>query len=319
MPIEYKDYYKTLGITKDASQEEIKKAFRKLARKYHPDQSQDADKAVSEEKFKEVAEAYDVVGDPEKRKKYDTLGANWDQPQGAGTHHGAGPFGYGGGRTAHGPEYHFSGTGFSDFFEQYFGMGGGNFETFNSGGNRTAGFSMRGQDIEGEIMITIQEAAKGATRQIALSKTDPQTGREKVQKFNVQIPPGIREGQRIRVANQGHAGHGTGESGDLFLKARFASDPDFRVKGGDLYYDLVLDPWDAALGTKVTVPTLDGSVRLTIPEGTNPNRQFRIKAKGLPSTKGTSGDLYAEIKIRIPQALNEAERKAWEQLRASHS
>jgi curved DNA-binding protein len=221
MAIEYEDYYETLGVKRDASQEDIKKAFRKLARRYHPDQTQDTDKAASEEKFKEIAEAYEVIGDPEKRKKYDTLGANWDQPEGAGASHGAGPFGYGGGGRNQGSEYHFSGTGFSDFFEQYFGMGGGNFDAFNPEGSRAAGFSMRGQDIEGEIMITIQEAAKGATRQIALSKTDPQTGRDKVQKFNVKIPPGIREGQRIRVASQGHAGHGTGESGDLFLKARF--------------------------------------------------------------------------------------------------
>jgi curved DNA-binding protein len=317
MAIDYKDYYETLGIKKDASQEEIKKAFRKLARKYHPDQSQDADKAASEEKFKEVAEAYDVVGDPEKRKKYDALGSDWDQPQGTGDRNER--FGSGRRGPSQGQEYHFSGTGFSDFFEQYFGMGGGDFGTLNPGGDRATGFSMRGQDIEGEIMITIQEAAKGATRQISLSKTDPQSGREKVQKFNVQIPPGIREGQRIRVARQGHAGHGSGEAGDLFLIARFASDPDFRVKGGDLYYELELYPWDATLGAKVSVPTLDGAVRLNIPAGTTSSRQFRIKGKGLPSTKGATGDLYAEVRIKIPTKLNDTQRKAWEQLKNLYS
>lgn len=303
-------------MAKDAAQEDIKKAFRKLARKYHPDQSKDADKAASEEKFKEIAEAYDVIGDPEKRKKYDTLGANWDQPQGAGTAS-SGPFHYSRGDPAHGQEFHFSGTGFSDFFEQYFG-GGGDYGNFQPGGGRTREFSMRGQDIEGEIMITLQEASKGATRQVSVSKADPQTGKEVVQTFKVQIPAGIREGQRIRVASQGHAGHGSGESGDLFLRARLASDPDFRVQGGDLYYDADLTPWDAVLGTKLEIPTLNGKVRLTIPAGTTAKRQFRMKGKGLPSIKHASGDLFVETHIKAPEISDPAQRKAWEDLRDAY-
>jgi curved DNA-binding protein len=317
--MDYKDYYKILSVAKEASQEEIKKAFRKLARQYHPDQAEAADKVASEEKFKEVAEAYEVLGDPCKRKKYDTLGSGWDQPQGPQNSGDPHAQGFGRGAPFEGGEYHFSGTGFSDFFEQYFGAEGGDFTSFRKGSHGRSDFSMKGQDIEGEIMITIQEAAKGATRQIALSKIDPQTGQEKVQKFNVKIPAGIREGQRIRVASLGHAGHGSGESGDLFLNARFASDPDFRIKGSHLYYDLELTPWDAALGTKVNVPTLDGEVRLNIPEGTVANRRFRIPGKGLPSTKGTTGDLYVEIKINTPGVISESQRKAWESLRTAYS
>ena len=318
MPIDYKDYYQVLGVKEDASQEDIKKAFRNLARKYHPDQSHETDKPANEEKFKEIAEAYEVIGDPDKRKKYDTLGANWDQAQGAGFRDPSNAQGFGRGFSAQGGEYHFSGTGFSDFFEQFFGMGGGDFDSVRQGQSRGSGFSMRGQDIEGEIMVTLQEAAHGSTRQVAVSKVDPQTGRETVHKYNVQIPKGIREGQRIRVASQGHAGHGTGESGDLFLKARFASDPDFRVKGGNLYYDLELAPWQAALGTKVNVPTIDGRVRLNIPEGTAANRRFRIQGKGLPSTKSAMGDLIVELQIKTPDITTDAQRKAWEALKKTY-
>lgn len=313
MPIDYKDYYQILGVKKDDSQEAIKKAFRTLARKYHPDQSKEADKTANEEKFKEIAEAYEVIGDPEKRKKYDTLGANWNQADHGGPWQNASPDGFG-----RGQEYHFSGTGFSDFFEQFFGAGGGDFGSYGRGAGRPSGFSMRGQDIEGEIMVSLREAAQGSTRQISLSKTDPQTGRENIQKFNVRIPPGIREGQRIRVARQGHAGQGSGESGDLFLKARLASDPDFRVKGGDLYYELEIAPWDAAMGTKATVPTLDGQVRLTIPKGTASNRRLRVAGKGLPSTKGTQGDLFVEIRIKTPEITKDSQRHAWEALKKTY-
>ncbi len=305
-------------MPKDASQEDIKKTFRKLARIYHPDQSKADDKAAAEEKFKEIAEAYDVLGDPEKRKKYDTLGSNWNQdfgPQG----HGSSPDGgFSRGFTSQGGEYHFSGTGFSDFFEQYFGGGHSDFGGFRDGGAATRDFSMRGRDIEGEIMITLQEASKGATRQVSVSKTDSETGREAVQTYNVKIPAGIREGQRIRVARQGHAGQGSGESGDLFLKARFAADPDFRISGGDLYHDLEVAPWDAALGNKLEVPTLDGKVRLNIPEGTPSGKRFRIPGKGLPSINRTAGDLIVEIHIKAPEVANETQRKAWEALKRSY-
>ncbi len=285
-----------------------------MARTYHPDQSQANDKAAAEEKFKEIAEAYDVLGDPEKRGKYDTLGANWNQEPGA--QYRPGRSGFGDGFSSRGGEYHFSGTGFSDFFEQFFAGGGGD---FGSGGSTTREFSMRGKDIEGEIMITLQEASRGGTRQVSVSKSDPKTGKEVVQTFKVQIPAGIREGQRIRVASQGHAGHGSGESGDLFLRARFAADPDFRVKGGDLYHDLDLAPWDAVLGIKVDAPTLDGKVRLNIPAGTNSGQRFRIKGKGLPSIKHAPGDLYVEVHIKTPKAGDQAQQEAWETLKRIYS
>lgn len=285
-----------------------------MARTYHPDQSQANDKAAAEEKFKEIAEAYDVLGDPEKRGKYDTLGANWNQEPGA--QYRPGRSGFGDGFSSRGGEYHFSGTGFSDFFEQFFAGGGGD---FGRGGSTTREFSMRGQDIEGEIMITLQEASRGGTRQVSVSKSDPKTGKEVVQTFKVQIPAGIREGQRIRVASQGHAGHGSGESGDLFLRARFAADPDFRVKGGDLYHDLDLAPLDAVLGIKVDAPTLDGKVRLNIPAGTNSGQRFRIKGKGLPSIKHAPGDLYVEVHIKTPKAGDQAQQEAWETLKRIYS
>lgn len=319
MAVEYKDYYEILGVKKDASQEDIKKAFRKLARKYHPDHAAENVKGKSEEKFKEIAEAYEVLGDPEKRKKYDNLGANWDQAQGSGNWQEFRPGGFPGGFSNQGSEYHFSGTGFSDFFEQFFGMGGGGFDHFRRGSGHAREYSMRGQDIEGEIMISLREAARGSTRQVSLSKVDPKTGKETIQKFNVRIPPGIRDGQRIRVASQGHPGQGRGEAGDLFLRARIASDPDFRIKGGDLYYDLELMPWEAALGTKVRVPTLEGAVMLTVPEGTNSKRKFRITSKGMPSTRGGAGDIIVEVQVKTPDVKTAGQREAWEKLKKTYS
>ncbi len=274
--MEFKDYYKVLGVDKSASQDEIKKKFRKLARTCHPDKVFGDEKAGAEEKFKAAAEAYEILGDPEKRKEYDELGKGWEGRSNAARSRSYSP--------SPNTEYHFDGTGFSDFFEQFFGGKRGGFETHYSQAPHSGGFSMRGQDIEAEIMITLEEALHGSNRKVSLSKSDPTTGKEKVHTYNVSIPKGIREGQRLRVSKQGHSGHGAGEPGDLYLHARFAKHPDFRVKGTDLYSEIELFPWDATLGTTVEIHTLDGNVRLKIPEFTSAGKIFRIKGKGLPSS-----------------------------------
>jgi curved DNA-binding protein len=316
MPIEFKDYYKTLGVSREASQDDIKKAFRKLARRFHPDVAKD--KKTAEEKFKEINEAYEVLGDPEKRAKYDNLGPD-----------GAGAADFGGSqrrtwRTERGPaggertEFHFDGTGFSDFFEQFFGRGrqfdGGN--DFGSPGRRSeAGFSARGSDFESDIMVTLEEALAGSERTISLQRIDRRTGEARTQTLKVKIPPGVHEGQAIRVAGMGEDGIGEGSAGDLFLRVRFAAHPEFRIRGSDLYYGLDLAPWEAVLGTRVVVPGLKEQVGLRIPAGTANGRQLRVRGHGLPiGRSGKFGDLYVEITIQLPEKVTDEERKLWEEL-----
>jgi curved DNA-binding protein len=316
MPIEFKDYYKTLGVAREASQDEIKKAFRKLARQYHPDVAKD--KKTAEERFKEINEAYEVLGDPEKRTKYDNLGADEE---------GAAQFGGTRGRSwrsEHGPsgdehvEFHFDGTGFSDFFEQFFGRGrqfdGAN--DFGGPGRRSeAGFAARGSDFETDIMVTLEEAMSGSERAVSLQRIDRRTGQTKTQTLKVKIPPGVREGQAIRVAGMGEEGIGGGSAGDLFLRVRFAAHPDFRVRGSDLYYGLDLAPWEAVLGTRVVVPTLKDQVALRIPADTANGRQLRVRGRGLPIGRtGRFGDLYVDVNIELPKKVTEEQRKLWEEL-----
>lgn len=315
MSAEFKDYYEVLGIAKDATQAEIKKAFRKLARIHHPDISKD--KSTAEEKFKEINEAYEVLGDPEKRKKYDTLGANWDRPGGPDPGDMGGGF-HGGGRGAApgGAEFEFDGTGFSDFFERYF-SGGGARRATGYGGPGFSGFggAMRGQDIEGDLMVTLEEAFSGSMRTIALRKADPRTGRVETDEVQVRIPAGIGEGQRLRVPGHGGEGAGGGERGDLYLRIRIAADPDFRVKGHDLFRSLALAPWEAVLGTTVALNVPGGkTVQLKIPAGTGSEDQLRLKSYGLPK-KNHPGDLYVEISIETPPEVSGEERSLWETLR----
>src|SRR5690349_19504062 len=276
MPVQFRDYYETLGVPKTASADEIRSAFRKLARQYHPDVAKD--KKAAEGKFKEINEAYEVLSDPQKRKKYDQLGSRWKE--GAGFEPPPGWQSYGGRGTrpagSHpGEEFHFGGTGFSDFFEQFFG--GGSRFGFGFGENgpdgsdqfRRARGAMRGQDIEGDILVTLDEAMHGSVRSISLERTNPRTGQTEAHSFKVRIPPGVQEAQTIRVPGKGGEGGNGGASGDLYLRVRFAAHPDFRVRGANLYYDLELAPWEGVLGTTVSVPTLDGRVNVRIPPGTN--------------------------------------------------
>jgi curved DNA-binding protein len=318
MPVEFKDYYQSLGVTRDASQDDIRKAFRKLARQYHPDVAKD--KKVAEEKFKEINEAYEVLGDAEKRKKYDSLGANWNRsqpPPGA-----QGGYGAQGGRGFRGQngeefEFHFGGTGFSDFFEQFFGgrgeRGFGS-DDFAQGQRASGGAAMRGKDIEGDILVTLDEAFQGSVRNISFQRLNRQTGQAISENFRVRVPVGVTEGQMIRVPGKGEEGRNGGPVGDLYLRVRFAQHPDFRVRGRDLYYDLDLAPWEAVLGTTVSIPAIDGPVSVRVPPGANKGQQLRVRGKGLPAQGGVRGDLYAVISIQMPTEVPAAERELWQQL-----
>src|SRR6202023_1534539 len=318
MPIEFKDYYKVLGVPRTASQEDIKKAFRKLARQYHPDVAKD--KKGGEAKFKEINEAYEVLGDPANRAKYDELGVDGGAAasfQGAPGQRGRSSRGPAGGE---GVEFHFDGSGFSDFFEQFFGRGSrfdgaDDFVSPGVGSGEQAGFVHRGSDFESDILVSLEEALTGSERTISLQRVDRRTGETRTQTLKVHIPPGVHEGQAIRVAGMGEDGVGGGASGDLFLRVRFAAHPEFRVRDSDLYYGLDLAPWEAVLGTRVTVPTLKGQVSVRIPAGTNQGRQLRIRGRGLPIGRtGGQGDLYVVINIELPPQITEEERKLWESL-----
>jgi curved DNA-binding protein len=316
MAVQFRDYYETLGVSKTATDDEIRKAFRKLARKYHPDVNKD--KATAEEKFKQLNEAYEVLGDPEKRKKYDELGANWNQPGGFQSPPGWGAQQPGGGFRRYGGgdggvEFEFGGTGFSDFFEQFFGGGrGGGFG--GSGFGRRPAEAERGNDVEADIMVPLEEALHGAKRTVSLRRSNS----NKVETYQVKIPRGVHEGQRIRLAGQGEAGAGGGKSGDLFLRVRLARHPDFTVEGSDLIHEVKIEPWQAVLGGDLQVPTLEGNARLKLPAGTQPGQRFRLRGHGLPTSAGARGDLFVVPQIQIPKKLTERGREIWKQLAELH-
>lgn len=322
MPVEFRDYYQTLGVPKTATADEVRKAFRQLARKWHPDVAKD--KKNAEEKFKQINEAYEILSDPAKREKYDRLGAGWQQYEQGGA--GPRPGGSGGGGRGRagggqgGVEFDFGGTGYSDFFEQFFGgrtgtgrgAPGKGFNFF--GGERGA---ERGADVEADVSVTLEEALKGSRRSISLKRRDP-AGKAKTETYEVKIPAGVHEGQRIRLRSRGEAGSAGGESGDLFLCVRLAPHPDFRVEaGGDLYHDLTLEPWQAVLGCEASVPTLEGPVKLKIPAGSQVGKRFRLRGRGLPVKEGKRTDLYAQLQVTLPETLSETQRALWEQLAAA--
>lgn len=308
MSVEFKDYYATLGVPRDASSADIKKAFRKLAREFHPDVAKD--KQAAEAKFKQINEAHEVLSDPEKRKKYDQLGADWENPY-AGRGRGRSPF------AGQEQEFSFGGTGFSDFFEQYFS--GGSRHGF-PGATPPGARERRGGDIEGDILVTLEEIMKGAVRPVSLQVTDPRTGRANTRSFQVRIPAGVTDGKRIRVPGQGEPGSGSAPAGDLFLRVRHAAHPDFHTEGHDLYYDLDIAPWEAVLGADLSVPTLDGPIKLRIPPGSENGQQLRVRGRGLPKDKtGGRGDFHASLTVHLPSEISPAERELWEKLRATSS
>ncbi len=314
MSVEFKDYYATLGVARDASDGDIKKAFRKLARKHHPDVAKD--KKSSEEKFKEINEAYEVLSDPEKRKKYDQLGANWrDAENGPPPEHqqwsGTG-----------GQEFHFGGTGFSDFFEQFFGGGsryGFSHDEENGFGQPPGGGQVRarrGSDVEGDILVTLEEAMHGTVRPISMQTQNRQTGQMETKSFQVRIPPGATDGRRIRVPGHGEPGRGGAPAGDLYLRVRHAAHPEYVSQDADLLHELDIAPWEAVLGAEVPVKTLDGAIKLRIPAGAENNQKLRVKGRGLPKGKtGERGDFYVVLNVQLPSTVTSEERALWEQLR----
>ncbi|HEY5297516.1 MAG TPA: DnaJ C-terminal domain-containing protein [Verrucomicrobiae bacterium] len=313
MPVQYKDYYASLGVPRTASADEMKKAFRKLARQHHPDVAKD--KKKSEEKFKEINEAYEVLSDAAKRKKYDELGANWKQGAEFRPPPGYGNFGGGqtfrGGQTMNAEDFetHFGGTGFSDFFEQIFGArarGGG----FGQRGNFSQEeLAERGNDIEGDIMVSLEEAMSGSVREVNVRRPVGRT--MKAETFQVKIPAGVTEGQKLRLAGRGESGSGGGAAGDLYLRVRLAKHPDFEVDGHNLIYELDLAPWEVALGAEISVPTLTARVNIKIPAGTQSGQKLRVRGRGLPP----SGDLMVVTKIVVPVKISDTEKKLWEQLK----
>ncbi len=297
MPVEFKDYYKTLGVPRTATGEEIKKAYRKLARQHHPDVAKGA---KSEERFKEANEANEVLSDPEKRGRYDALGPNWQQ-QFAG---GPGP-GHGGARWTHGrpgADPFGETTDFSDFFRTVFG--GAGFEP--NGGERGRSRVRRpGDDLEQEVEVSLAEAYRGAERAFEIR------GGAGARTLEVKIPAGVRDGQRIRLAGQGSPGAGGGPSGDLYLRMKVSPHPFFRRDDDDLRADLPVALHEALLGAEITVPTLKGPVSLRVPPETQNGRTIRLAGQGMPRTKergGGHGDLYVTVKVVLPQKLNDDER-----------
>lgn len=303
MSVSFKDYYATLGIARDAGADEIKKAFRKLARIYHPDVAKD--KATSEVKFKEINEAYEVLSDPEKRKKYDHLGTDDDSFE----------------RSAHSAgnsqEFHFGGTGFSDFFEQYFSSGSRyGFPQDEPNDAHTRRQAYRGSDIEGDILITLEEAMHGTLRPISLKMLNRETGQQESRTFEMRIPPGATDGRRIRVPAQGGSGQGGGAAGDLFLRVRHAAHLDFSSRESDIFCEFEIAPWVAVLGGDVVVPTLDGTVKVRIPSGSENGLHLRVRNRGLPKGKTSErGDFFVILRVQLPTTLNHDERTAWEKLR----
>lgn len=315
MAVEFKDYYELLGVSRKASQKEIQKAFRALARKWHPDVNKAAN---AEKKFKEINEAYEVLKDPEKRRLYDSLGPNWQSgqnfrpPPGFENIH----FDFGGGGGPGG------GGAFSDFFDMLFGGGLGGmgrgrpkqqqgFSGFSPFGSSMGGFGggpgrpqrpQRPKDTEAEITVSLEDVYRGATKTMSL-----ETNRG-TRTYDVTIPPGISEGAKIRLSGQGAGG------GHLLLKVHIAKHKTFELKKHDLYVEVPVTPWEAVLGGKVEVPTLDGPVKMTVPAGTQGGKKLRLKGKGLPQRGGKKGNLYAVLVIKVPTELSDEERELFEKL-----
>ena len=327
MPAKFHDYYQVLGVQRTATADEIQRAYRDLARKYHPDMNKEKG---AEERFKEIGEAYEVLKDADKRKRYDTLGANWKHGQDFQP-----PPGWGGGggrpgnvRVDFGEN---GGADFSDFFESLFGgsrgrSGFGGSDPFaeamrGGGGGRSARHarsrSRQGQSHEAEITIPLRDAFSGGTRQITLTSADEE-GNQSQKSYDVRIPPGVTDGSVIRLGGQGGPGIGGGDAGDLLLTIRIAPDPRFRIDPTtkhDLLTTLPIAPWEAALGAKVHVETLSGEITVTIPPGSQSGQKLRIRGKGLPKKSGDPGDLFAELKIVVPRTLSTDERVLYERLR----
>jgi curved DNA-binding protein len=299
--VDYKDYYKILGVDKKASQDEIKKAYRVLAVKHHPDKN--PDNKVAEDQFKLANEANEVLGNPEKRKKYDELGENWQQYEKQGNQQGGNPFG-----GNQGGQYRYESNGndpfggqsdFSDFFEQFFSGGARN------GNGRTQ--NRKGGDYETEMEITLEEAYQGTIRTIQVEN----------EKLRISTKPGSYNDQQLRIKNKGAKGSSEDNRGDLFVRIKVKNHPDFIRKGDDLYHTQSVDLYTAVLGGEVVVNTLSGQVKIKIAEGTQNGKSIRLKGKGMPKydIKDVFGDFYLEVKVQIPDKLTDKQRELFEQLK----
>ena len=313
--MEYKDYYKILGVEKDANEKEIKKAFRKLARQHHPDVNPDDPKA--EERFKEINEAYEVLSDPDKRSKYDRLGSDWRSWQRSGQ---PGDFDWGqytAGRPGDRVHVRYGtpedlqdifggGSPFSDFFGQIFGGMGG---APGAGGYQYQMRPQRGRDYEQPIEITLQEAYRGTARVLQRDG----------QRLEIQIPAGAKTGTRVRVSGEGGAGAAGGPAGDLYLRVTVQPDPRFERRSDDLYTTVNADLYTMVLGGEIKVPTMTGEVALTVPAGTQNGRTFRLRGKGMPRLRNPEqhGDLYAKVEVQLPTRLSDQQRELFEELRQS--
>ncbi len=301
--MDYKDYYQILGLERSATQDEIKRAYRKLARKYHPDVNKDPD---AEAKFKEAGEAYEVLKDAEKRAAYDQLGANWQAGQDFRP-----PPGWDEGFEFSGGGFEGDPGGFSDFFETLFGRA----QRSGSGGRARHEFHAHGQDHHARIMIDFRDAYEGATRTISLRAPEvDEAGHVSVRdrSIRVMIPKGISEGQHIRLAGQGTPGVGQGRAGDLYLEVQFQPDPNYTIEGRDVFLNLPIAPWEAALGGKVKCPTPSGTVDLSVPKNARTGQKLRLRGRGIPGNP--AGDLYAVLQIAVPPANTDKDKAFYEQM-----
>jgi curved DNA-binding protein len=293
MSVGFKDYYEVLGVPRDASSDDIRRAYRKLARQYHPDVNHEGE---AEDRFKEVGEAYEVLSDPEKREVYDRLSdqrrAGAEAPNMADFEDLFGRAGFGSDARVE-----FGEGGFSDLFERLFG----------DGARGSGGGPLRGRDREAQLELSLEEALAGGRRRLSLD------GEES---FEVEVPAGVREGQRIRIAGKGADGRGGGPAGDLYLLVRLRPHPRFRREGDDLEVDLRVTPWEAALGATVPVPTLAGTAQVRVPAGSSSGRRLRLRGRGLPARGGGRGDLYARVQVAVPKELSDEERDLFERLAA---
>ena len=327
MPVKFKDYYELLGVKRDATEDQIRQAFRKLARKYHPDVNP-GDKA-SEDKFKEINEAYEVLSDADKRKRYDQLGANWKNgaeftppPGWSGTNVDLGDLGN-----------IFGGGGFSDFFESLFG-GGRASQTSTSGRARTRTRTQKGQDAEAEMEISLEDAHRGGRHRITIQsvKACPICNGTGVSSgvvcttcrgsgqvispktIDVNIPPGARDGSVIKLARQGQAGMSGGEPGDLFIKLKVKPHRIFTATGDDITAEVPVTPWEAVLGATIEVPTIDGKAEMKIPAGAQGGQRMRIRGQGLNRRGGGRGDQYVKLKITVPTHPTEREKRLYKEM-----
>ncbi len=302
--MDYKDYYKVMGVERGASQDEIKRGYRKLARKYHPDVSKESD---AELHFKELGEAYAVLKDPEKRAAYDELGADWKAGQEFRP-----PPNWGSGFEFSASGFDGAGAGaYSDFFEQLFGHGMGS----QNGDRTTHHFHARGEDHHAKVLVDLEDAYSGATRTISLRAPELDASGQVITKdrtLNVKIPKGVMQGQKIRLTGQGSPGHGGGKAGDLYLEIEFRPHQFYRPDGRDIYLGLPVTPWEAALGATVKVPTPIGPVDLKIPAGTSNGKKLRLKGRGIPGSP--PGDFYVTTEVTLPPAKSDTDKEIYKKM-----